>query len=132
MLPLWSHGLGCEEVAPYQGRVLHREHVAGGNGFGVVHVEQPGEVGLCPFEGGRVVTHDMEGVVVRPVRIDAVGGETAPKPVAPVVHGAHGVDGHGAGYEVALAVDDTEDAAPRDVLVEFPEVLGSLHDVSPA
>ena len=108
-----AHRMGRHEVAPDVRRVLDGRVVFGGHPLLLLAQVVVLQVGFRGSSGLAALVHDMEGVQLGVVGIDAVCGEPAAKAVAAVAHERDGPQDVGAVVAPARAVHHGRDGAAR-------------------
>ena len=107
-----AHGVGRGEVAPDVRRVLDGGHRLGGDALLLLAHEVGVQVGLGLAPGLVGLVHDVEGVQLLVLRVDAVGRKPAAQAVGPVVHERDGAQDVASVVARAASVHDSRDGAP--------------------
>ena len=107
-----AHGVGRGEVAPDVRRVLDGGHRLGGDALLLLAHKVGVQVGLGLTPGLVGLVHDVEGVQLLVLRVDAVGRKPAAQAVPAVVHERDGAQDVASVVARAASVHDSRDGAP--------------------
>ena len=107
-----AHGVRGGEVAPDVRRVLNGGDGLGGDALLLLAHEVGVQVGLGLAPGLIGLVHDVEGVQLLVLRVDAVGREAAAQAVGAVVHERDGTQDVAPVVARAASVHDGRDGAP--------------------
>lgn len=113
-----------DEIALEHRRIGNGGNTPGRNLFLVLDEKVLLQVLLGQLQCQTAFVHEVKGIEVLEVGIDAVSGKTATKAVAPVMHEGDGLDDHIPFHQLPRFGDEAGQAAVGDIFLKY---MGRFH-----